>query len=77
MSIGLAIHAVDKASAVAAFELAKFFFEELDYPITGAKFHKRVALEYGEELKLVETTLDHLGKKLISGEATEARTLHR
>ncbi|WP_024657676.1 hypothetical protein N027_01355 [Pseudomonas syringae USA007] len=73
MSIGLAIYGVDKASSATAFELAKLFFKELNYPITGAAYHKRIALEDGEELGLVEVKLDELDKKLMSGEATDFR----
>ncbi|WP_440094208.1 hypothetical protein ACTACL_11395 [Pseudomonas syringae] len=73
MSTGLAIYGVEEVSPVAAFELAKLFFEKLNYSITGSAFHKKVNLADGDDVELIEVELDELKKALISGDATDFR----
>lgn len=74
MSIGLAIYGVDDVSPVAVFEMAHRFFEKLNYPVTAAAFHKRIAPQRtadAESLDLVEVEPDELRTALTAGEATD------
>ncbi|WP_095094318.1 hypothetical protein [Pseudomonas sp. Irchel 3A5] len=76
MSIGLAIYGVDDVSPVAVFEMALRFFEKLNYSVTAAAFHKRIAPQRtadAESLDLVEVEPDELRTALTAGEATDFR----
>jgi len=63
MSIGLAIYGVDDVSPVAVFEMAQRFFEKLNYPVTAAAFHKRIAPQRTADAE----SLDLVGFQRVTG----------